>query len=294
MYLYSEYALQIEELVKVYDNCLSIIDMWETVDKRKLIATKLGKGVVRLIIIAGVHGREWVNTKVLVNILKFYCKMYMDSVVIRGDGGLDVRRLLDRRSIIFIPLVNPDGYAIATEGFYAIKNKELRERCQSLNIDCRYWKYNARGIDINRNFRCKSYMKKVISDYPFSENESIWLKKMFDKYRADILIDIHSRGENIFYYRNYMNKEYNINQLKWAKYIGNITGYRLSEPSEEIGEKDCGGNTVHYYSEYVKNAAITIETVSEEEGIPIRSKNITEVTDKLMWLPLKVLNYVEG
>lgn len=294
MYLYSEYVSQMEELVKAYDKCLSIIDMSKTVDNRKLIATKLGAGVVRLILIAGVHGREWINTKALVNILNFYCKMYSDRIVLREDRGIDVRRLLDSRSIIFIPLVNPDGYAIATEGFHVIKNKELRTRCQSLDIDYRYWKYNARGIDINRNFRCKSYMKKVDSDYPFSENESIWLKRIFDTYRADILIDIHSRGENIFYYRNYMDKEYNINQLKWAKYIGNITGYRLSEPSEEIGKEDCGGNTVHYYSEYVKNTAITIETVREEERIPIRSKNIKEVTDKLMWLPLKVLNYVEG
>ena len=291
MYLYNEYMEQIRQLSQKNSSFIKISGETKTADGRNLVSVKVGNGIVRLIIIAGIHGREWVNTKALYNIIKFYCKLYSNKVVIKYDMGIDIKKVLDARSILFIPLANPDGYAIATQGFDVINNNDLRRKCISMGVDSSYWKYNARGVDINRNFMCKSYRKKNKSDYPFSENETIWLKSIFDKYRADILIDVHSRGENIYYYRNYMNREYNKNQLRWAQIISDITGYRLSAKDEEIEANDSGGNTVHYYSEYIKNAAITIETVCEKEDIPIREKYIKEVTDKLMWLPLKVLNY---
>ena len=72
------------------------------------------------------------------------------------------------RAIIFVPLVNPDGYEIALFG----KNVE--------------WKNNIRNVDINRNFFCKSWEKKFKDDYPFSEIETLFLKRII-QYSASVV-----------------------------------------------------------------------------------------------------------
>lgn len=278
MYLYNDYIRELNNILDSYKGIVSVVDSVSSYDGRKIMALKFGKGEVKGIISASVHGREYINTEVLIRTVEFYAEMYMNSEVYNGK---DIVQIFNNSSIIIIPLVNPDGYVIATEGYSEIRNKKLRELCCNKNIDYNLWKENARGVDINRNFLAKSWKAKFLNDKPFSEVETRFLKSIFDKYSGLIYLDIHSRGENIYYYRSSMSKEFNIVQYEIAKQLSEITSYRISEPNEEINSGDSGGNTVHYYSEYSKGYAITVETIPEDEVFPLGDYNTEKVFNQI-------------
>ena len=288
MYLYDDYIKDLYRILDSYSGLVSVIDSAFSYDGRKIFALKLGRGRVKGIISAGVHGRECINTEVLIRMVEYYGELYVNDVL---DNGVSIRRVFDEGSVIIVPLVNPDGYVIATEGYGAINNVELRELIYGRNIDDFLWKENGRGIDINRNFLAKSWRAKSINDKPFSEIESRFMKSIFDNYGGLIYLDIHSRGENIYYYRSSMGEEYNAKQYIIAKQLSKIMEYRISEPSEEINSGDSGGNTVHYYSEHTNGYAITIETIPENEQFPLKSENVEKVYDQIKDVLLWMMNY---
>ena len=63
---------------------------------------------------------------------------------------------------------------------------------------------SARGVDINRNFPCKSYIQQQLQEYPASEQETQTLMRLFQDYETLAYLDFHSRGNVIYYYRQAM------------------------------------------------------------------------------------------
>ena len=246
-YTYEDYILDACKLRKRYKNRIKVWNMGYSLEDRKILLFKVGEGSRKIAISAGVHGRENINTIVLMKILEDFCKVY--------------KKLYEKYTIYFIPLVNPDGYEIALNPYP--NRTDLRKDELFL------WKGNSRGIDINRNFPCKSWKNKFHNDRPASEPETKCLINFFDKCKPDIYIDIHSRGNEIYYYRNMMDNNYNNLQFKIAKRINKYTGYNLVIPNREIEQNDSGGNTVHYFSEHYKKPAITLETVEEQADFPL-------------------------
>ncbi|ORZ35589.1 hypothetical protein BCR44DRAFT_127466 [Catenaria anguillulae PL171] len=84
-----------------------------------------------LLITSGMHSREWIATAMAVNLLDVWTAGY-------GSNQL-VTDLLNGFEIIFVPMVNPDGY---NESF---KSRLWRKNMQLFAGDCV-------GVDLNRNF----------------------------------------------------------------------------------------------------------------------------------------------
>lgn len=203
-----------------------------------LYTYRIGTGKKRLLITGGVHGRETINSFVLLSFIVHYIKHkneYQDWFC--------------SHTLYIIPMLNPDGY--------------LRSLTDSL------WKNNGRNVDLNRNFPCKSWKAKWENDTPASEVETKFLIHIFSLLKPDYYIDIHSRGQGIYYYRNAMPASYNQTQLFYAKKIQQLTGYTLYPPTMETDECDSGGNTVQYFAEKYQKPAFTIETVPDEVAFPI-------------------------
>ena len=135
-----------------------------------------GFGKSSLVCAAGIHGRESVNPVLLLRIIEDYTAAFRFH---RKIQGFDVEKLLRQYSICFIPLVNPDGYEIASAGFDAIRNPIYRRMARDRKIPHERWKYNARGVDINRNFPCRSYVRRQFYEYPGSESETQTLIRYF-------------------------------------------------------------------------------------------------------------------
>lgn len=286
-------------LTKEYNNILQYVTIGKSHDNRDIIMLKLGIGKKPILFCSGVHGRETINPIVLMKIAESYADIFEAYRVNKefldkkpkhlSDNGQEhynntldlyykkmfercIYELLQTYTILMIPLLNPDGYMISLEGYNVLNDPELKKKAEEKSIHFSQWKFNGRGVDINRNFPCRSWKPKGPHDYAASENETKALIEVFHKYPIKSFIDFHSRGQYIYYYRNSMNDAYNKKQLKIAKLLKKITGYDLVDEEKEIDHGDSGGNTVHYFSERFYRPAITIETVDEEAGFPLDNK----------------------
>ncbi|MFA9465788.1 MAG: M14 family zinc carboxypeptidase [Velocimicrobium sp.] len=236
-YSYLEMMQYLKMLQTKYSDTLFIESIGTTICKRSIPMLIFGSGEKQMIVTGGVHGRESINPVVLIQMAEDYLANQTMAEQMSGR-------------IYMIPLLNPDGYEIAT-------------------TSDAHWKNNAHGIDINRNFPSKTFQKKWEGDLPGSEEETKALMKVFDCIHADGYLDIHSRGNSIYYYRSQMSEAYNRKQKRIASVLSAVTGYTLEDAAHEIDSKDSGGNTVHFFSEYFEKPALTIETVSEEEKFPL-------------------------
>lgn len=288
-YSYDNLAEDAKKLAFQYETILQYVTIGKSHDNRDIILLKLGTGQQHMVCCGGVHGRETINPIVLLRIVEYYADLYckhkqqklnlkkklrsttknLKAEYEKMLYGACIYELLQTFTILFIPLLNPDGYTIALEGFDAIRNPQLREKCVSMQLPAAEWKYNARGVDINRNFPSKLWKPKNSEDKPASENETKALISVFRRYQSKGFLDFHSRGRSIYYYRSMMPDNYNCRQLEIARCLQMITNYELVPPAQELDTGDSGGNTVHYYSENFYKPALTIETVEETAEFPL-------------------------
>lgn len=248
-YTYEQLIRDCILLGNTFPEILQCKNVGYTWGRRKIPLLLLGKGEKKIVLTAGVHGRETINTIVLMRIVEDYCQA---NRFCQRRRQIPMNELLKRVTFCVIPLLNPDGYTIALE------NSERKE-----------WKDNKRGVDINRNFPSMTWRKKWNRDYPASELETKALMKVFYRLKPCCYVDYHSRGNSIFYYRNQMDDSYNKEQRRLAELLRMETGYSLEDPEDEIEIGDSGGNTVHFFAENWKAPSITMETVPEEATFPL-------------------------
>lgn len=298
VYSYDKLISDAGALAERFHTLVQYVTIGRSHDNRDILLLKLGNGRKHILFCAGVHGRESINTIVLMKLIEYYAELYVNYQDNRQNTSQDKRdgllytgnhlsplplgeqykqnifekcvyELLNTFTILFLPLLNPDGYMIAMTGFQSIRDGTIREAAEGKGTGYESWKYNARGIDINRNFPSKLWKPKEPGDYAASENETKALIYVFHHYRIKGFIDLHSRGNEIYYYRSTMSQIYNDRQLRIATRLKEITGYGLVPPEEEVDPGDSGGNTVHYFSEHFYQLALTIETVEEEADFPL-------------------------
>lgn len=273
---FDDYLRKMVELDEKYSD-ISMKVLGKSEDDREICGLFYGEGNKTLICCGGVHGRENINPYVLLGMLVRYAENKVDF----GDYTL-----------LFIPLLNPDGYEIVRAGFESIKNPWLRTICKESGRNPREWKNNARNVDINRNFPSVHYKPEREGSYSGSEKETKTLIQVIRHYREGAFLDFHSRGKVIYYYRTALSEKYNERQLSLAKELQKSTGYTLGNKWDDLDKNFSGGNTVHFYSEFTKNPAITLETVPGDESFPIsplwqekvfeQVKNVPEITIRFL------------
>lgn len=290
MYTYDDIIYTLKELSDRYSKILKYQVIGTSHDLRNIPMVSLGSGQEHLILTGGVHGRESINPVVMVHMLEEYCVAYTKNQWI--DDTYDMKELLSHYTISMIPLLNPDGYMIALKGFQSLRSPILRQSAKMMGIPYEEWKLNGRGVDINRNFPCNSYIKVHAVDKPLSEQETKALVQLFLQKDTCAYLDFHSRGNIIYYYRNAMPEDYNKKSYGLASELQKACGYDLGSPEEELLTVASGGNTVQFYSEYFGKPAITIETLEDEAPFPLSVSFQEDVVEKIRLLPLITLQYL--
>lgn len=279
IYTYNEILNQSLKLHNLYPRLISIIHIGKSNDNRDIFMIKLGKGEKGTLNIGGVHGRESVNPTVLLKIIEHYVHRYYST----GDT------FLDNYALFFIPVLNPDGYSIATEGYHSINSIHYRTIAKQTSIPYAEYRLNANAVDINRNFSSKSYVKTEISGISDNEPETKALINTCRLYPLLGMIDFHSRGEAIFFHRAAMNYEYNKKQFNIACKLAKCSGYKLYMENQENSDGLSGGNTVNFFSEQYHKPAITIETVPDEAGFPFNTFYCMKVFSEIKNIPMEFL-----
>ena len=285
---YEEIMESIRTLTKHYPEYLTYYQAGTSHDGREIPGIRLGSSDECLICSAGIHGRESVNPVLMVHMMNVYCEKLAGN---HKTANHALQKLFKKYSIYFLPLLNPDGYEIALWGFHVIQNPILRQAMRRMEIPHEVWKANARGIDINRNFPCKSFVAQGSMKMAGSENETKALMRAFETYPKSLgYLDFHSRGRIIYYYRSAMPYLYNRQGNHMAKRLQRICGYEIGTKREEFGTKLSGGNSVNYYSESYEKLAITIETVDDLAGFPLAEYHQLRTYREIRQLPLVFLN----
>lgn len=270
-YFYKDYRKDVKCLERKYSAKLKVKIEGRTIDNREILSFFTGNGSKRILITGGVHGRESNNTIVLMRLLEEF-----------------LNKPKEEYTLCVMPLLNPDGYAIATEGFSAIQNENIREEIESKGTCWQEWKENARSIDINRNFPSLYWQKKEQEQFPGSEEETRAFMRVCNRYSFDLYLDFHSRGEEIYYYRQSMDSKYNEKQRLIAEKMQQLSGYTLVLPERELDTKTGGGNTVHYTSEKFRIPSFTIETMPDESGFPADASLQERVYQQVKELPFVI------
>jgi Zinc carboxypeptidase. len=291
-YTYQDIMKEIKRIAATYQDVISYHTIGKSHDDREIPMLMLGSGAKCLVCTAGVHGRESVNPVVFLKMIEEYCVAYAAGAM--WNIHIDMSSLLSRYAICFIPLLNPDGYAIAIEGFDVIRNMTLRKKNKELNIPAKEWKRNGRGIDINRNFPSFSYAPIHADDSAGSEKETKALIKVFQKYEMGAYLDFHSRGKIIYYFRAALGEAYNRNSHAMARQLQRSCQYDMGTAREEFLTENSGGNTVHYFSEKFNLPAITVETIAEEAKFPLDLCYQAITYKEIVGLPIVAVQYLSS
>lgn len=124
----------------------------KSVQHRPIMCTVVGQGPDTTFILATIHGNEPAGTP-LVRRLAEYLQQHPD--------------LLRGRKVVLLPVANPDGMA-------------------------RHSRYNAKGVDLNRNFAAANRRNRAQHGYTaLSEPEAGAIASLIRQYSPDRIISIH-------------------------------------------------------------------------------------------------------
>lgn len=204
-----------------------------SVEGREIICYQVGDGSLHVLIAAGTHGNEVGTVKLAYRLLAWLTAQ-------------DIR--FSRLTIYIIPCLNPDGFAVA------------KRHPDYFNFG-RIGRFNANGVDLNRNFPTRSWQSQATWSHgdnytekttvfsgqePGSEPEIQALLAFMKEKKIAVYWAFHSAGRDV------MGNE-NDRSQKLAKMFARASGYRFVTNKEwEAGKYTgsakewCDENNVAY------------------------------------------------
>ncbi|WP_050179777.1 M14 family metallopeptidase [Domibacillus robiginosus] len=258
---YKQMVQDLKELVLWHPDIASLEVIGKSVDGRDLYALKLGTGKEEVLINASHHAREHMTTNVVMEMADQYAHLFQTNGFM---NGYSVRSLLQKTSIYFVPMVNPDGVSLVQLGADSAKNKAAILKLNGGSANFAAWKANVRGVDLNRqypaNWRsiCCDPGKPSSQNYkgpaPLSEPEA---KAMYDftlKHSFKASAAYHSSGQ-IIYWHFHQSGARKSRDLALAKRVSQKTGYSLVAPQSN----PSGGGYTDWFIQNEQKPGLTIE-----------------------------------
>lgn len=259
-------------------------------DDRLIPMVSLGCGEHNIFCIAGLTGRDRYLPEYLLKMLQEYARAWECGWKIKNL--YDVREMLDKWRICFIPLLNPDGYEIYEKDFFAIRNPICRQMLRMQEIPSEAFDGNSRGVDLRKNFPTVYYKRKQCYSQPASENETKALIKVFQEFQGRGLLSFGYSDRRILYFRKSHAFAANQKYYRLARQLQRYTDtscekqeYRLEHV--EIGRNSGYGSPEQFYTEICHQPAFRIEIPFIER----KEKNILEHPEyrEIHTLPLEYL-----
>ncbi len=240
---------------------------------KDITALKIGSAEEYCLIAAAFHGSERITALILLMYIEQLCEALQSGGYIEG---INAKRGLMGRGVIFVPCVNPDGCDISLLGKKACGQsaEEIARLCKN-NFE--KWNANLRGVDINHNFNAdwENLRKKERSlgiygpaptrfggFKPESEPETIALTNLCRKIKMRHAVALHSQGEVIYW--TFGDKRPPRAQ-KMAEIMATSSGYALDVP---VAIADGGGFKDWFITEF-NRPGFTIELGLGKNPLPI-------------------------
>jgi len=205
----------------------------QSVEGRDISVWSFGDGPTTLVLVGGIHAGYEANTVWLSNLLIQHFQKNPDD-------------LLPGIRLIIIPLANPDGI---------------------LRGDGLDGRFNAHGVDLNRNWGCEWEAKAFLGDIPvdpgprpFSEPETIALRSFFIDTRPDAAVFYHSALSGVFLGGCRGRRP----GVEWmGKLLGKSTGYKYEAT---FSYYEVSGDATNWLAERgIPSAVIELTTKDDPE-----------------------------
>ena len=177
-----------------------------------------------------------------------------------------------------MPLANPDGALLCERGRETADGSGFERFLDGFaDEQLRLWKANGHGVDLNVNFDADwgtgknnvRYADKenYIGQFPFSEPETLSLKRFTLDVSPDYTISFHTKGEELYFH--YKQKGAFLRRdERLAKELSKLTGYPIKEtPFSVGGYKD-------WCIERLKISAVTLEVGKDEYAHPLTEEDV--------------------
>lgn len=271
-YCYLERQKIIEEICNRYSFVKKAV-IGKSCIGRNITALKIGSASQYTLITAAFHGSEHITSTVLLMFIEELCHALNEGGYI---AGLNARRALRGRGIIFVPCVNPDGCEISITGKPPLN--DIAHIFKS-KTDFKKWNANARGVDINHNFDADWYLLREkernegiygpspsrFGGYkPESEPETQALINLCKKADIRHVLALHSQGEVIYW--NY-GKNMPYRSRKMAEIMVTSSGYSLDVPLSIA----TGGGFKDWFIDRFNRPGFTVEIGKGENPLPIET-----------------------
>ncbi|MBQ1230446.1 MAG: hypothetical protein IIX80_05350 [Clostridia bacterium] len=248
-YSYDEMVEDLVALSDRYEEHFSCRPFGTTADERTLYVCTLGNPNAQnsVIVSAGIHGREYLTVLLAMKQIEFYLTYYDSG----NFQGASYRDLFENYCFYIVPMTNPDGIMISQEGISSVRSPELRAQIEAIyqkdlqdgmtgqtEIDkyLQYWKANARGVDLNRNFDAlwEEYVnikRPCFAQYKgpkaHSEPETQAMASLCESIEnVRAVICLHSQGE-VLYWNCGQEGVLAEDTYDFALQIANRAGYKL-------------------------------------------------------------------
>lgn len=240
---------------------------------REITALKLGTADEYVLFTAAFHGSEHITVNILLRFMEDMC------AAVRDDGemaGMNVRKALFGRGVIFVPCVNPDGCEIALHGAAGCGalGSVINRLCRG---DFAHWNANLRGVDLNHNFdadweklRARERRAGIFGPSPSrfggfrpeSEPETLALTELCRTSRIRHVVALHTQGEVIYW--SYGERKPPRSE-SMAGIMATASGYALDVP---VGLAEGGGFKDWFISEFGR-PGFTVELGRGENPLPV-------------------------
>ncbi len=200
---YANMTSKLKELAEENPTLIHLEPLGTTWEGRTIWAVKISDNVMsdedepEVLIMGGHHGNELPAVEIPMKFIEFLADSY--------GKNLTVTRLVDSREIWVIPMVNPDGHEYSLEGHEWRKNRRPIDLDGDGTID-------GIGVDINRNYGYRwgqetdrdatshdPTSRIYCGPAPFSENETLAVKKLVDAHNFTVSMSFHTYGQIIYY-----------------------------------------------------------------------------------------------
>ena len=240
---------------------------------REITALRLPSGGQYVLFTAAFHGSEHITTNILLMFIEEFCDAYAKN---RSLCGINVKKALGNRGVIFVPRVNPDGCEISIRGAIGCGREAGRifKLCQG---DFTHYNANLRGVDINHNFNAgwqelhELEKKEGIfgpastrygGEKPHSEPETQAVVNLCRENDICHAVALHAQGEVIYW-------SYNELQDKRTKQMAEImaatSGYALDVPMGLA----VGGGFKDWFIKEFRRPGFTVEVGRGKNPLPI-------------------------
>lgn len=93
----------------------SIVSIGTTADNNEILAIQIGKGKHHVLVTGAHHAREWISVEIPYLLAEYLIEAYPTSLASATAKQRRIYHLLENRTVLIVPMVNPDGHMYTIE-----------------------------------------------------------------------------------------------------------------------------------------------------------------------------------